>query len=210
MQDKSLKEKAIMFKGRQYVLVSDRVLFFNAEYPNGKIETELVSPFGSEEIIVKAKVTPDVKNLDRYFAAYSQAVKGEGYINKTSALENAETSAVGRALGFMGIGVIEAIASVDEINKAQTTGLGSNAPRANKKGAFQNIEYLNQEDMVRGNESTKKSISTIAQILAKKQGIIIDTPQALSDWIGRELGFELEPDNYASILNGLKRLHDRK
>jgi transcriptional regulator NrdR family protein len=39
-------------------------------------------------------------------------------VNKTAALENAETSAVGRALAMMGIGVIESIASVDEINKA--------------------------------------------------------------------------------------------
>ena len=40
-------------------------------------------------------------------------------VNKTSAIENAETSAVGRALGLiMGIGVIESIASADEMNKA--------------------------------------------------------------------------------------------
>ena len=41
-------------------------------------------------------------------------------MNKTAALENCETSAVGRALGFMGIGVIESIASADEVNKAET------------------------------------------------------------------------------------------
>jgi len=59
--------------------------------------------------------------LDRYrqFNAFSQEVEGEGFINKTSALENAETSAVGRALAMMGIGVIDSIASVDEITKAK-------------------------------------------------------------------------------------------
>ena len=37
-------------------------------------------------------------------------------------LENAETSAVGRALGFLGIGSVESIASADEVNKAIETG----------------------------------------------------------------------------------------
>ena len=41
-------------------------------------------------------------------------------VNKTAALENASTSAVGRALGYMGIGVIESIASADEMAKATT------------------------------------------------------------------------------------------
>jgi hypothetical protein len=39
-------------------------------------------------------------------------------VNKTSALENAETSAVGRACAFAGIGVIDSIASADEVHKA--------------------------------------------------------------------------------------------
>lgn len=111
---KDLADKAIDFKGKKYVLVSDRVLYFNETYPEGSITTELVSPTDSDDVIVKATVKPNEKQI---FTGYSQATWGEGYINKTSALENAETSAVGRALAFMGIGVIESIASIDEINK---------------------------------------------------------------------------------------------
>ena len=37
--DKSLKDKAIDIKGKKYVLVSDRVLYFNENYPNGCIQT---------------------------------------------------------------------------------------------------------------------------------------------------------------------------
>lgn len=117
MEKKDLKEKAVDIKGKKYILVSDRVLFFNEEYKNGSITTELVSAPESQTIIVKATVRPDFGN-DRTFTGYSQAVIGDGYINKTSALENAETSAVGRALALMGIGVIESIASADEMNKA--------------------------------------------------------------------------------------------
>lgn len=115
--DKSLKYKAIKIQGKSYVLVSDRVIYFNDNYQNGSITTVLISGITSEEIIIRATITPDTDKPERYFTGYSQAIKGQGYINKTSALENAETSAVGRALAMMGIGVIDSIASIDEINK---------------------------------------------------------------------------------------------
>ena len=114
----NLIDKAVDIKGKKYVLVSDRVLAFNEEYPKGSIKTELVSEPSDKHIIVKAIITPDTTTPERQFTGYAQEVIGEGYINKTSALENAETSAVGRALAMMGIGVIHSIASVDEINKA--------------------------------------------------------------------------------------------
>lgn len=119
--DKSLSNKAIDFKGSKYVLVSDRVIFFNETYPNGSIVTELVNNVDDPIIVMKAIVTPDVDKPERKFVDYSQAKWGDGFVNKTSALENCSTSAVGRALAYLGIGVIDSIASVDEINKAQTS-----------------------------------------------------------------------------------------
>ena len=116
--DKSLKEKAIDIKGKKYVLVADRVVFFNDNYTNGSIVTEDHSSGEREKF--KAIVTPNLDKPTRFFTAHSQAVWGDGYINKTSATENCETSAVGRALAMMGIGVIDSIASVDEINKAKS------------------------------------------------------------------------------------------
>lgn len=120
---KDLREKAIKFKGKEYVLVADRVLYFNEEFENGCIQTELVSRPEDSRVIVKASVYPNmVEKPDLCFTGYSQASFDDktSFVNKSSALENAETSAVGRALAFMGIGVIENIASADEIVKAQT------------------------------------------------------------------------------------------
>ena len=129
MTDKSLKEKAIDIKGKKYVLVSDRVLYFNENYPNWSIQTTRESVGDME--IVKAFVVPDIEKPNRMFTWYSQAKRGDWFINKTSALENAETSAVGRALAMMGIWVIDSIASVDEINKAE------NAAKTTKKPTYQ-------------------------------------------------------------------------
>lgn len=116
MTDKTME--TIDIKGKKYTPVSERILFFNETYPNGKIESKLLTEPLSKLIVIQATVTPDVKNPDRYFTGFSQAVVGEGYINKTAALENCETSAWGRCLAAMGIGVLDSVASSDEIVKA--------------------------------------------------------------------------------------------
>jgi len=117
---KELKDKAISIKGKEYVLVKDRVLAFNEVYKNGCIITERLSEWDRE--IFKATVIPDCANPERKFTWYSQAKwaedKGKMDINITAAMENAETSAVGRALAMMGIWVIDSIASADEMRKA--------------------------------------------------------------------------------------------
>ncbi len=113
--NQDLSQKAVNIKGKKYVLVSDRVLAFNELYPKGSITTELVSTPDSQRIIIKAMASPDGTRL---FNGYASETIGKGFINTTSALENAETSAVGRALAMMGIGVLDSIASADEVNKA--------------------------------------------------------------------------------------------
>lgn len=118
---KQLTEKAIDIKWKKYVLVSDRVLYFNETYPNGSITTQRIMTEDSWVEVFKAMVTPDCSKPERYFTGYSQAKRWDWFINKTSALENAETSAVGRALAMMWIWVIDSIASLDELNKAENT-----------------------------------------------------------------------------------------
>lgn len=116
MSDKELKDKAIDLKGKKYVLVKDRILFFSEEFPNGKIETRLVgTPL--DKYVVKATVTPDVETPERKFTGLSAES-----LNTEAALEKAETSAVGRALAMMGIGVIESIASADEMARINNNG----------------------------------------------------------------------------------------
>lgn len=121
MSEKSLKSHAIKIQGKEYITVASRVIYFNEIYPQGAIHTELLTNPESDFVLFKATVYPDIeKTPQRAFIGHSQATWDDGYINKTSAIENAETSSIGRALAAMGIGVIESIASADEINKAET------------------------------------------------------------------------------------------
>ena len=108
--------KKIQIHGKDYVMVKDRITYFNSNYPNGSIVTELTTI--DNRYIFKAIVTPDVENTNRIYTGHAEEVVGSSQINKTSALENCETSAIGRALGSMGIGVDESFASADEVNNA--------------------------------------------------------------------------------------------
>ena len=102
------KLPTVDIKGKQYVMVKDRLIAFQELHPKGSIETEILTPLENPNIIVRARIST---GDGRTFVGHSQATIGDGYINKTSALENAETSAVGRALAMLGIGVVDSVAS---------------------------------------------------------------------------------------------------
>ena len=109
------------FKGKPYVEVHTRIKAFRSIYPHGVIETKLLR-FKDEIAIVKALIHDDEGNLLSTGLAYEK--EGSSFINKTSFLENCETSAVGRALGMLGIGIDNSIASANEVGNAikqQTT-----------------------------------------------------------------------------------------
>ena len=108
----------IDIKWKKYVLVKDRIAYFNDNYPNGSIVTTRIMTDEPGTEVFKATVTPDCDKPSRYFTGYSQAKRWEWFINKTAALENAESSAVWRALAFLWIGITDWIASAEEVTKA--------------------------------------------------------------------------------------------
>ena len=104
-------------KGKPYVMVNDRVQGFRKLYPEGQIITELVDYKAGEYCVMRCTVLEGDGMLLATGYAQETVSKNQN-INRTSMLENCETSAVGRALGFLGIGSVESIASADEVNKA--------------------------------------------------------------------------------------------
>ena len=110
--------KKIQIKGKDYIEVNERVKQFHIDYPNGSITTELIEM--TDRFITKTTVIPDVKNPDRKFTGIAYEKEDSTFINKTSALENCETSSCGRALGMLGIGIDTSIASYNEVANAVT------------------------------------------------------------------------------------------
>lgn len=102
-------------KGKMYAEVPQRITAFRKLYPNGCISTEIISLDG-DVCIMKATVMDENGKVLGTGTAYEK--EGSTFINKTSYIENCETSAVGRALGMCGIGIDTSIASYEEVSNA--------------------------------------------------------------------------------------------
>ncbi len=106
-------------KGREYIDVAQRIQGFWELYPQGRIVTEMVADDG-KRCVFKAEAH-DMSEGGAGLLATGHAYEvnsGRG-VNATSYIENCETSAVGRALGMLGIGSTDSIASADEVIAAQ-------------------------------------------------------------------------------------------
>lgn len=106
----------INIKGKNYVQVHTRVKAFREMYKNGSIQTEILS-HDDGIIVMKASVYVDEKLIATGTASENQN-DTRSMVNKTSYVENCETSAIGRALGIAGIGIDASIASANEVESA--------------------------------------------------------------------------------------------
>ena len=104
----------VKIHGKEYKTVAERINEFRAFDDWYGISTELISDDGAT-VVMKASITDGEGRL--VATGWAEEIRGSSMINKTSALENAETSAVGRALAFFGLGGTE-IASADEVASA--------------------------------------------------------------------------------------------
>lgn len=102
-------------KGKEYAEVPQRVKAFRSVYPGGSISTEILS-LEDGVCVMKATCADENGSILGTGTAYEK--EGSSYINKTSYIENCETSAVGRALGFAGFGIDASIASAEELMNA--------------------------------------------------------------------------------------------
>ena len=122
MDYKSLEEinktlKTIDVKGKNYVEVNQRLIAFWKLCPDGRINTEVLS-YGNGVVVIQAKVFEDKKDENPRATGIAYEKEGSTFINKTSYIENCETSAIGRALGVAGIGIDTSVASAEEVQNA--------------------------------------------------------------------------------------------
>ena len=107
--------KTIPLKGKQYAMVKDRVHAFREIEPSGSITTEILH-FDDEKVVMKTTIS-DENGLILATGIASEKFNSS-QITATSAFEVCETSSVGRALGFLDIGIDESMASADELTTA--------------------------------------------------------------------------------------------
>jgi hypothetical protein len=107
--------KTTDIKGKDYAEVNQRIKAYRMVEPDGAIIPEIVK---LENGVCVMKAT--ILNSDGKVLAIGHAYEKEdsSFINKTSYIENCETSAVGRALGMCGFGIDTSIASYEEVANA--------------------------------------------------------------------------------------------
>ena len=107
--------KTTDIKGKEYAEVNQRIKAFRMVYPQGSIITNMLSNENGI-CVFKAEVTDENGCILATGTAYEK--EDSSFINKTSYIENCETSAVGRALGMAGFGIDVSVASAEEVQNA--------------------------------------------------------------------------------------------
>ena len=119
--------KTINIKGKEYVPVNERLKEFrsNPSFTGYSIDTQLVE-FTPEYCVFVAKIADESGRI--VSSGYAAEERNASNINKTSYVENCETSSIGRALGMLGIGIDTAVCSADELKNAIDAQEAAKAP----------------------------------------------------------------------------------
>ncbi|MBQ2173724.1 MAG: hypothetical protein II453_01235 [Alphaproteobacteria bacterium] len=114
------KIQTIDIKGKKYATVDSRVEFFREKFPAWSLETDYpVLDLDKGVCVCRAVVKDENGKIVADGFAHEWQSKPGSMVNKTSYIENAQTSAVGRALGFIGIGINGmGIATAEEVQTA--------------------------------------------------------------------------------------------
>ena len=168
--------KTTDIKGKDYAEVNQRIKAFRQVYPTGAILTDMVS---NENGVCVFKATCGYYDESGNFTVLGTGTAFESqnstFINKTSYIENCETSAVGRALGMCGFGIDTSVASADEVQNA-INNQGNDEPKAELKATPKQIEVLKKAYV--GANLTKlcesNGITTIEDLSMAKASEIIN------------------------------------
>lgn len=142
--------KTTDIKGKEYAEVNQRIKAFRMVFPDGFIITDMQSNENGV-CIFTARVGYYTDGINGVVIGTGTAYEREdsSYINKTSYIENCETSAVGRALGMAGFGIDTSVASYEEVSNA-ILNQGDDAPwdaqtpiqRNTRKASQKQVDYL--------------------------------------------------------------------
>ena len=177
--------KTTPIKGKEYAEVPQRVNAFRKLFPEGTIRTEMLACDGGVCVFRAEAYNGEI--LLGTGHAYEK--EGSTFINKTSYIENCETSAVGRALGFVGIGSETSMASYEEVANAQANQT-EKKPEPKKK---------------RTTNKTKDQLISEIETLVEKKGETITNVCEMGGVI--ELS-ELEEERLEACITWLNGLED--
>ena len=148
IKDVNSRIKRIQIKGKQYATVAARVQAFRELCPDGSITTEIIDKVDGTVLMQSTVKDEQGKVLA---TGYAQEKENASMINKTSFIENCETSAIGRALAMIGLGSEENIASSQEVSAAisQQEKAAEEAEPDHKQEPITDLELATLETMAK-------------------------------------------------------------
>ena len=143
--------KTTNIKGKAYVEVNERIKYFreSGNYNGWSLSSEVVH-LDENSCVIRAEVRDE--NWVLRATGFAQEDKSSSFINKTSYVENCETSAWGRALANLGIGIDTSIASSNEVSMAIAK---QNAPAPQKSAEATSIKTMTDEVKAKMIEAVK-------------------------------------------------------
>lgn len=180
--------------GKKYTQVVHRMEAFRREHGTDfGLDTEILVNDG-KRVVVKAIITD--KDNRRVGAGMAEEIRGQGLVNTTSALENAETSAIGRALASLGLAGGE-YASANEMDAVvrKTENLKQTPPKEVRSEVVANSYSSNQEKSSPPPTETWEEIQEkiekkIAGIKGKMYSVEIRKSARLNDLRGEFIAFK--------------------
>ena len=162
--------KTIQIHGKDYVSVNERIKYFRENFNGWGLLSELISDIDGKAIMKALVIDPDG---DVKATGFAYEKEGNSNINKTSYIENCETSAWGRALGNFGIGIDASVASYDEVANTISNQKTPSAPLDEAP-----VE-LNRS--VFGQPDDNELIAELKKVLAKAVSDMIVSPDKMSE-----------------------------
>lgn len=154
--------KTVDIKGKAYVEVNERIKYFRENYKGWSLESDLLS-LDNGVCVIKATIRDENGIVKANGLAYEK--ENSTFINKTSYIENCETSAWGRALGNLGIGIDTSIASAEEVINAVNN---QPKPKLNDSSIYISLAKLTDLEQIKNYYENNKDKVNVPENLRQK------------------------------------------
>jgi hypothetical protein len=134
-----------------YVPVAERLGAFYAQYPDGSIQTDIIE-LSDKRVVMRATVYRSPIDERPSVAHSALAIPGTTQFTRGSEIENAETSAIGRAIAMLGFEVKRGVASREEVQNKQ-----DDAPKPRGSGFVSDTPFKEPEGGLIGTAEVGKA-----------------------------------------------------
>lgn len=176
-----------------YETVEDRLRRFWADHPNGRVAT-LMEHYDENRVVFRASIYFEATDLNPIATGYAEEIRGASPVNKTSHVENAETSAIGRALANCNYAPKGARPSREEMTKASRQDAPAPAPKSDSivpsdDELFGEVKKVfNATPVPSGDAASPAQLKMINAISYKLQLSKDDKLALASEVLGRRIG----------------------